>query len=277
MNRILLIFFCVIYGQCICAQYRVYAYQGKVQYKVHGKNSVWQDIKADTLLDPIDSLWVSRGSYVRIEQIQQHRIYNTFKKGKYSVYALIEQAKEENSKRIINSLNKDISSNKVTPMKHSMNVLGGSARSPHSTAVSTVELAKQLAWIGAKACSGEEIPIVDSIIFKQLKQDNGEIYFEFENRTAKDYYINVLHINVRSNTASLCYVISPQSKINACPITPSGCRTFGMNISFPLSKDDIYVLVVMNQPYDSYALDDELLRHKINDATKVVTDIKYMW
>lgn len=138
-------------------------------------------------------------------------------------------------------------------------------------------MAETLAWIGGQVCSGAKSPKLKGITFKRIEQPNGELDFEFANHTALDYHINVLHVHKRAKMVSLCYVIVPDVKANACPITPSGFCSCGMDIYFPNSEDDVYVLVAIEEPYDSYALDNELPYYRTDKAQRKDVSIQYTW
>ena len=285
MKRVLLlIFFCIsvaIIAQAYEPQYRVYSYQGNVQYKLCRDTASWRGIEEELRLSLMDSLYLYKDSYVRIEYISQHTIYKIVNTGKTSIMDAVIKARSDNARRIIKALNKEISSGRSDTMKQSMEVLGVGTRGfdvmPINDDIDYYALAEQLSWIGAQACKKNKSPQIKGIVFKSYKPNNDELNFEFENNTGKDYYINVLHINKRTNSVSLCYVITPDIQEEACPITPSGFCTCSMGVNFPDTKDDMYVLVAIDQPYDSYVLDQELRYHHTDDVEKTNLDIKYMW
>ena len=279
MKRFLCFSLCLIGGWIgIQAQYRIYSYEGAVQYKQAGSTQSWQAVKEDVELQAQDSLRIPAKSFVRIEYMPQSRIYKISDKSKGAVYILIRDSRNSLASRIMKCLNISQTRGVVDTMKnsiHAMEVLGAGSRG--SGSIDYDELAEQLAWIGAQACSGAESPKLEGITLKRHKLSWGELDFEFENQTDKDYHINVLHVNKKSHSLSLCYVITPEIQANACPITPSGFSTCAMDVFFPDTEDDVYVLIAFKDPYDSDALDNELLYHRTDNAKEVPTEILYMW
>lgn len=285
MKRFLFISLCLLGGWFSSqAQYRVYSYEGNVQYKQSGSSSQWKAVEVDLVLNAIDSLSVAKNGSVRVEDTRQNKIYKVSGKEKDAVYELVRDAKNNLAARILGGLNISLRSGERDTMKnsvHAMKIIGagsrGSAAEREVNEIDYDQLAEQLAWIGAQACSGKKSPKIDGITLKRHKLSGGELDFEFENRTDIDYHINVLHVNKRTHSVSLCYVITPEIEANACPITPSGFCSCAMDVYFPDGADDVYVLVALKEPYDSYALDNELLYHRTDKAQKTQTDIQYMW
>lgn len=279
MKRILCLILCLAGGwMAIRAQYRVYAYEGAVQYKKAGPAGQWRPATEDVALEGRDTLRIPENAFVRVEYIPQNKIYKISDKGKGSVNMLVHDARNSLAARIMKALNRSLTLGRVDTMKntlHSMEILGAGSRS--NSNISYDDLAEQLAWIGAQACSGAKSPKIEGITLKRHKLSGGELDFEFENRTSQDYHINVLHVNKRTHSVSLCYVITPEIKANACPITPSGFCSCAMDVYFPDTADDVYILVALKEPYDSDALDTELLYHRTDKAKKTKTDILYMW
>lgn len=281
MRRFLFITLCILCGWVSGhAQFRVYSYEGKVRYKKAGQEARWNAVEEDTELTSADSLYVPRKGTIRIEYIPQSKTYTIKGERKNDLYQLVRDAKNTLASRILKGLNISILSGEKDTMGnsiHAMEVLGGSSRATGESAIDYDQLAEQLAWIGAQACAGKPSPTIDGITLKRHKLSGGELDFEFDNLTDNDYYINILHVNKRTHTLSLCYVITPEVKANACPITPSGFCSCAMDVYFPDGQDDVYVLVALKEPYDSYVLDNELLYYRTDKAKKVQTDIQYMW
>lgn len=278
MKRILSILLCLTTGW-ICAQaqtkYRVGSFKGDVQYKQRGSAPSWKTVELDLILEAPDSISLAEGSMIRIIDTERNRIYNSRGAVKEPVYKIVNEAKNSLAARILRGMNISLRGDKRDTIAHSMKVLGAGTRGEQ--AIDYDELAEQLAWIGAQACSGAKSPKLDGITLKRYKLSGGELDFEFENRTEQDYHINVLHVNKRTHSLSLCYVITPEIKANACPITPSGFCSCAMDVYFPDTTDDVYILIALKEPYDSNALDNELMYHRTDKAKKTKTDILYMW
>ncbi|MBO4518922.1 MAG: hypothetical protein J5704_02660 [Paludibacteraceae bacterium] len=282
MKRILSIALCLLCGWFIAqAQYRIFSCSGKIQYKTASSTSKWAPAEKNVLLADADLLKLTNGSVVCVEYIPRHQLYRWKQTGTLSVEQLVEKAKQENARHIAKSLNRDISSGNKQPMTLSMDILGAGTRAfnPFSTeegSYTMEELAEELAWIGAKACSGAESPKVEGLVLTRF--DFGDVLdFEFSNATDKDYHMNVLHVNKSTKSASLCYVVTPEVEEYSCPVTPSGFCTCAMDLLFPNTEDDIYVLVALENPYDSYALDNELKKYSIDNAKEHNINIQYIW
>lgn len=275
MKRILiaLCLLCVINSMHAQNMYLVKICGGFVEYKVKSALQ-WKNVQQNLMLPGGDSIRIGKGGFVSIEY--RNCLYKIMSPCSTTMYQLVEQKRKERSDHFSTvGLIKEINSGKTEPFQ--MRVVGkGDSR--ETLRDDYESFAEQLTQIGALAISGAKSPNIKGISFKQLKTQNGEVEFEFDNETNKDYYINILHINKRDSTMSLCYVITSDIKSNACPVTPSGYSSCNMDIYFPDTKDDVYVLIAMDESYDSEALDNELLYHKISDRTKDVnTAIKYMW
>lgn len=185
----------------------------------------------------------------------------------------IERSKHFTTKGLI----REIGSGKTEGFQMRQVGAGGTRAFGKKAEINYDALAETLAWIGGQACSGAKSPKVKGITFKRIEQPNGEWDFEFENHTSLDYHINVLHVHKRSKMVSLCYVIEHEVKMNACPVTPSGYCSCGMDIFFPNSDEDLYILIALEEPYDSYVLDNELPYYRTDKAQKKVETIQYMW
>lgn len=276
----------------------------------------WNSVLKGVILSPVDSIRVHKGGLIRVEHIHLNTIYALSEDGPTTVFNAVNKAKNDNARHIKEGINKELASGKTKPMELiPMNVVGvgtkgiqvldtlsttdskdnlstsedtnGMLENPLALAEINTDafqdfdslnmLVDQLVWIGSQACANKKSPHVKGLTFRQKKQANGEWDFEFVNNTDKNYHINVLHINKRTNALSLCYVITPEIKKNACPMTPKGYCTYALNINFPNSKDDVYVLIALDKPYDSFALDNELNLRSITEAKQINTDIKYQW
>ena len=78
MKRIFFIILCLVGGWMSLhaqAKYRVYSYEGKVQYKQSGKNSSLQAVKVDLMLEAMDTICVAKDSKIRIIDTQRNKIY----------------------------------------------------------------------------------------------------------------------------------------------------------------------------------------------------------
>ena len=214
---------------------------------------------------------------MRVELVRGHVSYSSFRPGKVSVLTMVNDAKNEKSRNISKGVNREIKTGKTQLMEYSMRVVGVGTRAVQSS--DTIEMyADQLIWIGARAISMAQNPSIKGITYQRILTESGEVEFEMENQTDKDYYMNVLHINKREKKLSLCYVITSQVKPNTCLVTPSGYKSCSLGVSFPNTADDVYVLVVFDKPYDSEALDNELYYRQITpNAKKIDAGIQYCW
>lgn len=282
MKRILFVVICILLAMgTVCAQtpeYRVYSFRGDVKVKKSDKSALWEPIQEDQELSSNDSLMVGDGCSVRIEVVGPHEVYSISGKGNKKVSAWMKKSRDDNALRIAQSMNTNLLSGKKERMEHSMKVLGAGSRGlGEENGLDYTVLAEQLMWIGNQACTNKKSPVIEGITFTRDDQEADECFFSFENNTDKDYHINILHINKRTRRASLCFVITPNVLPNACPVTPSGYCSCELNLTFPTSPDDVYVLVAFEQPYDSYALNNELQYLSVENAKNTSTDIRYTW
>ena len=311
MKRIMILTLCAICGwAALQAQYNIDYCSGNVKFKTNGSET-WQKAEVDISLQDNDILWLHKGCSVRVEVAEQgnYKVYHLSDAEQHTMSQWIAQAKKKNSLLVMKGLNTKFNTGMTQTMAHTMAILGGISRGfslDESEPMDTLSsydyktLAEQLAWIGAQACSGAESPVVNGIAFIR-KPVGKELEFEFYNQTDKNYYMNILHVNKRTGLTSLCYVIipeepkkedvsnapdvtsmfdvveTPNNEANSCPITPSGFSTCFMEMYFPNTSDDVYVLVAMDKPYDTYELDNELYNHPIDKAQNSNIDIKYMW
>ena len=311
MKRIILLTLCVICGWVASqAQYSIDYCSGNATYKVNGSDT-WQKAYKGLSLKENDILWLHKGCSIRVEVLEQgnYKMYHLSDSEQHSMSQWIEKAKKDKSFRIFRGLNTQIRTGMTQTMEYAMSILGATSRgfsldgSELADSISSYDykaLAEQLAWIGAQACSGAQSPVVNGITFLR-KPVGKELEFMFYNQTDKNYYMNILHVNKRTGLTSLCYVIipeepkkeevpnvpdltsmfdvveTPNKEANSCPITPSGFSTCFMEMYFPNTSDDVYVLVAMDKPYDTYELDNELYNHPIDKAQNSNLDIKYMW
>ena len=232
---------------------------GDVQYK-KTSSSQWHTFsKGSTLvLAGTDSICINNGGYAKIDDGNTPYYFTSTCKSTAKV--MVRNKKTEQATNFsINGLNKEIGSEEKEPLRMSQ-VGAGKARSLVSDPNNYDLLSDQLTWVATLACSGANSPVLNGLTLNKRKQDDEQIDFELENKTNIDFYMNVLHINKRTQTISLCYVIPREVKHSACLMTPGGYRTYNLGIHFPDTKDDVYVLVAFKAPYDSDKLDSKLIQ-----------------
>ena len=277
MKKVLVIALCLVCGLAAQAQFRVYKHTGKVEYRVKkDNNAVWKTVEDGIELSSIDSLRIPKKGSIRLEHIQKGLFYTSCSTGKTRVLDVVLEAQKENTRRTLARLNKEIDTGKQRENTFAMSAVGGVERGSE-TDKEFEQLVEQFAWIGAQAVSGKQSPKEEGLRFTKNKVGD-ELDFIYENRTNKNYHMNVLHINKRTNIASLCYVINPNVSYGTCPITPGGCCSCSnKDLFFPNTENDVYVLVATEIPYDTYELDNALLQHPINKAKGANIDVKYIW
>jgi len=255
-------------------EYMIEACGGKVEYKKH-ESKEWHSLVKNMILTTMDSVRILKGGYLLVEY--GNTPYRFTDPCAATIYELVNEKKNERAKHFTTKgLLKEIGTNKEQPLQ--MKQVGlGSKRGTVGSMLDYEALADTLSWIGLQACSGKESHIIQGVVFRKHKISEGELEFEFDNRTSKDYYINILHVNKRTERLSLCYVITSDVKEGACLITPSGFCSYAMDIFFPDTPDDVYILFALDYPYDSNALDTELMFHSINRVKNMDIDLKYMW
>ena len=286
MKKVLFVALCLLCSwSTMYAQYEytVETFGGDVQYKTNA-SSQWQAVHAKLILSTNDSIWVKKGGFARIEY--GNHPYEFTAPCISTIGELVKNKRTERSKHFsAKGLLREIGSDNTQPFQMKQvgagkmrQVGSGGTRGDIEIDIINYEaLADTLTRIGAMACAGGKSPKVKGLVFVHHKPNKEEVGFDLENHTDKDYHMNVLHINKRTKKISLCYVVAPDVKENACPITPSGFCSCDMDIFFPDTKDDMYVLIALDYPYDSQKLDDELFYHRINEAKNIDVRIKYTW
>lgn len=276
MRRLCIIILCGLCGwMSVQAQYRIFAHSGNIECK-NKTNQQWMPISDGMEIASNDSLYIEKESSVRIMHIQKGMVYKTEFNGRTTVGLFVKKAQNEYSDRVMARVNVEIKTgNKspgVRPIKR-----GGSARATLSDNSQDLEqLADMFAWIGAQACKGENSPQEPELAFVRNKVGD-ELDFIYYNTTEKDYYMNVLHVNKLTNVVSLCYVIRYEESYDTCPITPTGTCSCSMDFLFPDTENDIYILVATETPYDTNALDSELMWHPTTTAKGSDMNVKYIW
>lgn len=283
MKRILVILFCTVcVGTALQAQdvYRIHEFFGNVEYKLALTNDPWQPVYKGLELSSIDSLRYGINDSVRVMYLSSRNVYNSlFKKTrKTNIYFFVEEAKNADAKHISEGIFTSLLTGKKKKVEvHEMKMIGAASRGAVQSGDTIKRMAEMFAWIGAQACSGQPSPTEEGLTFRK-KPAFGEWDFIYENNTGKNYFMNVLHINKLTNRVSLCYVTTYKgSGSTSCPIVPTGYCQCGLDIFFPASENDVYVMVATEIEYDTNAMDIELARHPIDKAQKNDMDIKYLW
>ena len=282
MKKILLILLCFISGwSAIHAkeEYIIEGYGGSVKYKKENSKE-WRSVSNNLILFVGDLICLEKGGYVTIGD--RHTSYNFSSPCTSEIKKLVQDKRNEQSKQFTTiSFLQEIGANKkkTSPFQMKQVGIGGPRGGVDKTKTDTIDyerLSQTLAKVGALACSKKKSPKIKGIAFNKIITDEG-LCFEYSNSSGYDYYINVLHVNKRTKKISLCYVIMKDVKEQACPITPNGFTSCNREIYFPNTEDDVYVLIALDYPYDSYVLDNELFYYPIDTVCEDDVYIKYMW
>ena len=230
MKRIFCFALCLLGGWSLSmaqSDYKVKACDGNVTYKpIHGTE--WRAVTVNQVLTSTDSVRIQSSGSVRIHYGDW--VYSMSSPGKTTVYDIVTTQRAERANHFTTKgLLREIGTDETQPFQMAQ-VGAGGARGTGKD-IDYEALADQLTWIGAQACTGNKSPIVKGVTFRRNKLSNGDWEFEFENKSGKELYINILHVNKRDKTLSLCYVITPEIKQNAYPMTPSGFCSCAMDIS----------------------------------------------
>ena len=272
MNRIILLAIFLVGCIATYAQlnYQIVEYKGVVEYRT--ASSDWRLVQSNLTLRSIDSIRIHKSAYVKINYRNEN--YQFTLPCTDNMYSLLRQGRAARTSHFsIAGVLKEINSGKTEPVRM-LQVGAGEARGTLSEDYDLI--ADQLEWIGSQVVYGAAISPIEGIALNQIVHAGNEVEFEFVNNTNCDYCMNVLHINKRTRTLSLCYVITDDVKKEACLVTPRGYKTCGMDIYFPNTEDDLYVLVALDSPYNSMALDEELSYRRISEDTQNV-DIKIIY
>lgn len=274
-RTLILLFLCLgCGGMVLHSQYRISYYQGTVECK---KGNSWIAALNGLGLSDGDSIRISKGGSLKIKDLQSGLTYNQKNfSGETTVYAYVDGDRENRFGQVVRRTNKEINTGNSQPAVRPVKK-GGTARASLTENGEELEqLADMFAWIGGQACSGKESPKLNGLTFKRYKFGD-ELDFIFDNRTDKDYYMNVLHINKQTGFVSLCYVVNPEQSGDACPITQAGTHSCNIDPFFPDTEDDVYVLIATEMPFDTYAVDARLAWHSAFEAKGSNMNVKYMW
>ena len=280
MKRIFLLLYCAVcIGSAVQAQdlYSIYKFSGKVEYKQALSDTPWQPVVKGTELRSIDSIRFADGASVQVMHNRTRKLYVSKKACEMNIYHFIKKVMEDDASRINDGMLTDMHDGSKKKIDvHQMKMLGATTRSIQS-GDTLKRMAEMFAWIGAQACSGKQTPKQEGLTFRK-KEAFGEWDFIYENNTGKNYFMNVLHVNKLTGNVSLCYVTTSKGNGTAsCPIVPTGYCQCGLDIYFPASENDVYVMVATELEYDTQEMDIELARHPIDKAKNTNIDIKYLW
>ena len=271
-NRIISL--AIFLGGCITmyaqSNYQIVTHKGVVEYRT--TCSDWRLIQDNLTLGSIDSIRIHKSASVEINYRNEN--YQFTSPCTDNMYSLLKQGRVVRTSHFsIAGVLKEINSGKTEPIKM-LQVGAGETRG--NLVEDYDRLADQLEWIGSMVAYGRVTPSAEGIALNQIVHAENKVEFELINNTNRDYCMNVIHVNKQTRTLSLCYVIMDDVKTEACLITPQGYKTCGMDIYFPNSEDDLYVLIALDSPYNSMALDEELSYRRISEENKNVdTEILY--
>ena len=266
MNRIILLAIFLVGCVTMYAQsnYQIIAYKGAVEYRTASVD--WRPVQSNLTLRSIDSIRIHKSASVEINYRNENYLFTL--PCTDNMYSLLRQGRTARTSHFsMAGVLKEINSGKKEPVRM-LQVGAGEARGTLSEDYDLI--ADQLVWIGSQAAHGTEISPIEGIVLNQIVHVDNKVEFELINNTDRDYCMNVLHINKRTRTLSLCYVITDDIKKEACLVTPRGYKTCGMDIYFPNTEDDLYVLVALDSPYNSMVLDEELSYRRISENTQNV-------
>lgn len=264
---VLVVGYAVSYAQTSC---QIVAYKGVVEYRTTSTD--WKRVHNNLTLLSIDSIRIHESSEVDIFYRNENHHYAA--PCTSAVYVLLKKDKSKRASHFsIAGVLKEIQSGETEPIKMRQVGIGKS----RDTLYEDYDLlADQLEWIGSQVANGAAIPPIKGISLIQIAHTDKEVEFELVNNTDRDYCMNVLHINKRTGTMSLCYVITDDVKEESCLVIPRGYVLGGLDTYFPRTEDDLYVLIALESPYNSMALDDELSYRKISEnIRKVELNILY--
>lgn len=252
---------------CVHAElkyYSIYQWSGDVQYK-RDMDGHWRIAETGVNLTISDSIFIGKDGAMMLEDLQFNNRITAHSKGKMDVMKVIDEASDANSESIFASIIKELkrkNQEKNRPCDMKIPAVIHRMVEPSESDIQDM-IVNSFLWVGKQAVSRYLRNYKNDFILHKSDYDN-DISFAIENKTNNTYCVNVLHINRKTGIVSLCYVLN--SSLAKYINLPPQCTYNFFSLTFPKTKDDIYVLVATEYAYDSESINNELLYHQITEA-----------
>ncbi len=238
-----IIAFCVLSLVALAQkQYAVHDWKGKVLIKEY-KGQRWLPAQKNQAVSGLDSVSIEKNGVLRVIDKRSNLIFRSTSTGRMRVFNIINDAKKQNSNTLAAVNRELLHGDKNASKRPTMQMVGATTRGSDNEALMD-SIVQTFGWLANLAIQDKLNNPVSDLLLKRHDTHDG-VWFEMQNMTKKDYYVNVLHINKQTKKINLCYIIE-QSEEPEMPFLylPHGEQLQLKNLVFSLdSSTDIYILV----------------------------------
>ena len=276
MKKISLILVLCILSHVAIAQksYTIHDWKGKVLIKEY-KGQQWLPIKKNQAVSGLDSIAIDKNGILRIIDNQSNLIYKSVSVGKMRVLNVINDVKKQNS-NILAAVNRELLNGmKGSSKTNTMQLVGATTRgSDDETFMDSI--AQTFGWLANMAIQDKLARTSSDLLLKSYNTSDG-IWFEIQNFSKKNYFVNVLHINKQTKKVNLCYIIEQTQESE----TPFLYLPYGEHMqlkNFVFSNDtsnDVYILVGTEDQYIPEQLQNNLRHLDIETAQPLYKKYEY--
>lgn len=276
MKKISLILVLCLLSHVAIAQksYTIHDWKGKVLIKEY-KGQQWLPIKKNQAISGLDSIAIDKNGILRIIDNQSNLIYKSVSVGKMRVLNVINDVKKQNSNTLAAVNRELLNGMKGSSKTNTMQLVGATTRgSDDETFIDSI--AQTFGWLANLAIQ-DKLPTATSDLLLKSNDISDCVWFEMQNLSKKNYYVNVLHIIKRTKKVNLCYVIE-QSEEPEMPFLylPHGEQLQLKNLVFSLdSSTDIYILVGTEDQYIPEQIQSSLQHLDIETAKPLYKKYKF--
>ena len=238
----------------------------------------WLPADKSAILTIVDSIRIGENGHVNITNLERNKKIPSLSIGVLSIGQIIKEAEKKESKSILEVLlSVLIKIKKKNGRNNGMSTIGAQQRGLILNDGKIRDLANCMAWIGKQVMDKQYTNATKELVLHRNITDDG-VSFAIENATGRTYCVNVLHVNCKTQTPSLCYIVTEEEQDVWNVTIPPSCTYVFSEFVFPNTADDLYILVATEESYDTESLNNELLWNKIDNATKPVTmNVIYTW
>lgn len=276
MKKISLILALSILSITVVAQkpYTIHDWKGNVLIKEY-KGQHWFPIQKSQSVSGLDSVDIDQNSVVRVIDNRSNLIYKSISTGKMRILTVINDAKKQNSNTLA-AVNREILNGAKSASKTpTMQMVGASTRGSNDEALID-SIVQTFGWLANMAIQDKLNNPVSDLLLKRHDTPDG-VWFEMQNMTKKDYYVNVLHINKQTKKINLCYIIeqSEEQEITFLYL-PQGELMKWMDFAFSYDpSSDVYILVGTEDQYIPEQIQSSLQYLDIETAKPLYKKYKF--
>ena len=254
--------------------FAIYDWKGKVLIKEY-KTQQWLPAQKDQPVNGLDSVIIDPNSVLRVIDTRSNLIYKSTSAGKMRVLNIINDAKKQNSNTLAAVNRELLYRDKNSSNTPTMQMVGATTRGSDNEALMD-SIIQTFGWLANMAIQDQLNTPASGLLLKRHDTPDG-IWFEMQNLSAKNYYVNVLHVNKGTKKVNLCYVIE-QSEEPEMPFLylPHGEQLQLKNLVFSLdSSTDIYILVGTEDQYIPEQIQSSLQHLDIETAKPLYKKYKF--